>query len=583
MFIISYGAGDERGGLRCSLTERSVPSDLVISKDGRSFYVGCDFDRTDDELFSSGWEDDPRVLNEGCSALYIVRFDEDGCVFAADTTGRELLFYYHDGRRLVLSDSFWGILKVVQPGYDDMDWPVVSQMIAAGGGVPCDHTTPVRGLRWLAPNTICRFDARAGTLSCEVFAEVRRTGEIKSMDEAVESFDSAMRDMARLLAERHAGLTFGLGLSGGLDSRTALHYLLQEGVSPVCFNTCVSRPHKVLLATSVRNERALASSAGVSCTEVEWDPATIASKNAAMLRECPLGPCGHFTNAYKYEARGCPDFDILVTAGQAIGPMLVGVSADEGSDELSEDDVCASLFHLCTGDPLPFAFTEWLVRGKARSLGLLGDAPDEGPGGRTWAGICGKPTYDAIASQVGEFVGRRFERGWRPADITLDFRTSCLGAIGRNGAYESRLGSAKSYTIYTPFLVRQGLTWDIPLVEGRRVLKELIARKAPELSGVGEETYGSIGRTGRVGADLGKLDFLLRGSGIMAHEWHARNRSIREAFLADARSPNAWFYEAFPAARDYEAVWGMSPSRMNSVWDLKRLVDCIEDKAYLSF
>lgn len=77
--------------------------------------------------------------------------------------------------------------------------------------------------------------------------------------------------------------------------------------------------------------------------------------------------------------------------------------------------------------------------------------------------------------------------------------------------------------------------------------------------------------------------FHLRGTGIYAAEWYAGNPSIREALKDDLQNSCTWFKEAFPVADDFEAIWGLSPSRMNSIWLLKRVIDCIESKEYLSF
>ena len=581
MFIISYERGDEGCKLAYSLKERTVPSDLVMSQDGKSFYVGCNFGKSDEELFESGWELNPNVLNKGCSALYIVRFDEQGCTFATDTTGRELLFYYHDERRLVLSDSFWGILAVLEPNFDDLDTRALEVMVATGARTPSNHSTPVKGVTWLAPNTICTYDAQTGELKSRCFDSIARIGEVTDLWQAVEGMDEAMRRMAHYLAERHANKRFGLGLSGGLDSRVALHYLKQEGIDPICFNVGVRRPHGVLEATSARNARRLAKMAETDITFVEWNPNTIREKADLLLENQPLTP--GFSNLYKYESDGRPNFDVLVTAGHGIGPMIVGVSAAHNSDTLSKQDIYDYLFHLDAGDLAALPYTQWLVRGKLRSMGISKKPLDCGPEEDVWRHIVSPRAYQTIADWVRGFVDRSLEDGLRPADVTMTYRVVSFCASGRNGAYESGLGTEKSYTVYTPFLVREGLRWDPKLVEDRLVLKELIRAKAPEFSEVGEETYGTVGSSSALGAALGKLGFVIRGSGIMAEEWHAKNSAIREAFAEDMTNASGWFYELFPAAKDWEAVWRMSPPRKNSVWLVKRLVDAIESRRYWDF
>ena len=264
--------------------------------------------------------------------------------------------------------------------------------------------------------------------------------------------------------------------------------------------------------------------------------------------------------------------------------MLVGVSAFNHSDKMSVDDLCAYLLHLAIGEVRAYAYTENSFRKQMRQLGASGVDIEGGKNREQWDAIVGKGAYGRTARKVRSFVEDCALRGYRPADITLDYRTRALGPTGRNGAYESGLGTEKSYTIYTPFLIRDALRWDAPLGEERRVLKELIAAKMPEYTEIGEETFGSTKMNqSNLSLFAQKVAFAMRGSGIMTDDWYSRHPAIRKAFLEDMTSPCKWFYELFPSARDYEGIWNMSPSRMNSLWEAKRVVDCMESKRYLEF
>ena len=584
MFFIDYKRDNCGVVLEAQVEERDVPSNLKLSTDGHSFYVGDLFDCSSEELFECEWENNPRILSKYCSALYIVSYSDNRCSFAADISGRELLFYYYSENRFVISDSFWGILKRIQPTFDDLDKEAISEIIAMGGGVPCDYITPIKGLKWLGANCSGNFNVSSWELTVSSFGDIRRSGEVHNINEAVESFDAAMMDMAHILGDRHPDAKFGLGLSGGLDSRIALHYLTEAGLDVTCFNVGKTKPHGLFWATSLKKARELANLANVSLAEIEWNPKTVRSKLDLMLRNQPLGTGGHYTNAYKFESEGRPLFDVLITGGQAIGPMLVGVSVFDSSDEMSRDSIVSYLVHLATGEVRAYSYTNNSIRKQLVQLGFKSLDIDKGRNFELWNKIIGYAPYERITSKIQHFVAECIARGYRPSDITLDYRTRALGPTGRNGAYESGLGTEKSYTIYTPFLIKNGLKWDAKLLEDRRILRALIAKKKPEFYQVGEETFGSVKRK-RSEASLfvQKTIFALCGSGIMTDEWYFKHPVIRHSYLEDMKNSCEWFYELFPEARDYDGVLKMSPARMNSIWESKRLIDCIENKRYLEF
>lgn len=581
-FVVSYNKDGNCYRVEKRVTERSHPSPSILSEDGSALILGETFDRTSEEIMASGWEDNPTVLNLGCSAICVVRWTETKCWFATDICGREILYYYHDSGRFIVADTFWDIVKELKPSYGSIDKEVAEELIANGGGSPCDYRTIIKGLFWTPPNTLGIFDATSGQLFITCYASICRSGEVTNLDEAVEGMDAAMNNMASFLVRRFPESVFGLGLSGGLDSRTALHYLQKHGAQLTCFNTCTVRPHGVLLASSLKKARALAAVSKVEYREVEWEPDDIRHKMDLLLRNQPLGTSGHYTNAYKYEERGMPTFDVLVSAGNAIGPCLVGALAPAGSDSWKHKQVFAYLMGLALGGTLPYGYTCVLVRRYAEKLGF-GIDDTVGTEGKLWSSIVSSEVVERVGCKVSRFADERLNKGWKPADIFLDFGTSVQGPVGRNGAYESRFGQCRSFTIYTPFLVKEGLRWDTSIVADRTILKELIMRKMPEFAAIGEETYGGARASTRFADCLDKLGFLLRGSGIMSDEWYAKNAFIRAAFFEDMNNGCEWFFETFPCCRDADAVCRLSPTRRNAIWEVKRLVDCLETKRYVDF
>lgn len=582
-FLVFYKKVKDTYLLETILNEREIPSPITYAKDMDSMYVGECFGCSAKEIINSDWKNNPSVLNSYMSAGYIISFDKDNCYFATDNTGRELLYYYYSNDYFMVSDSFWHIVKRIEPTIEDIDANVIREMIAMGGGVPCNHVTPIKNLFWAEPNLLCKFNARTGKATFDRFERIRRAGEIKDISVAVDQMDEAMKQMAKWLTEKFPDKIFGLGLSGGLDSRVALHYMQYCNNPLECFNVCTSRPRKILLAKSVKNARSLAKAKNANYCEVEWNVNSLRQKFERLLEFQPLGTAGHFTNAYKYETEGMPKFDVLITAGQGIGPYLVGVSAADNSDAQTQEQIFDYIMNLEVENAPAYSFITQAIRRILSESGLKFVDTRQGKGYKCWKSYADDNTYERIREKVNKFIDSRMKEGYRPADITLDFRTSTLGAIGRNGAYESMLGTYRNFTIYTPFLVHIGLNWDISIIENRKILKELIRKKMPEFANVGEEEVGAANYNSALRKFIKRAEFLLRGSGIKADEWYSNNTVVAQLFYEDFRNKCVWFDKLMNIKSDPAAIWRLSPGRKNSIWELKRLVDCIETKRYMDF
>lgn len=402
------------------------------------------------------------------------------------------------------------------------------------------------------------------------------------MDDVVESLDTALRDMANEMSASFSDASFGLGLSGGLDSRIALHYFQEQGIEPYCFNISVSKPHHVLLANNVKRSRDLARIASCNYRDIEWKPGCISEKMDMLLRMQPLGTAGHYTNAFKYEESNFPHIDVLLTAGQVLGSHLVGASAPLNSAEMSVSEIVDYLFLKRNCDSVrAFRYDVQMVR-RHLGKGLLNE--DKGPGAEVWNALATDEAREELRAMIRSDVENKLNEDWCPADIFLEFITNTQSSIARYGAYESRFGTMRSFTLYSPHMFKAGLEWDVSLIEDRKILKELIRKKIPRFASIGEERIGSVKqRNSKAAILLNKLEFFLRGDGIMADEWRSGNGKILAQFEQDMTNDCVWFKSLFPKTEDWKKMKVFSPSRKGVVWDIKRFIDCLETKEYLRF
>ena len=132
-FCLSYTRRGDCADLKVLMEERQAPSPIVYSADQNHVLVGELYGAKPENVFMSEWETKPSVLNDFCSAMCVISFDQDGCSFASDLSGYEPLWYYHTDKMFVLADTFWDVVKVLQPGLEDVDKETLNMMFVAEG------------------------------------------------------------------------------------------------------------------------------------------------------------------------------------------------------------------------------------------------------------------------------------------------------------------------------------------------------------------------------------------------------------------------------------------------------------------
>lgn len=563
--------------MKYDYAERATPSPSILLKNDSLICLGESFKEPLEFVGDLNWIKDPSLINRSDLAVAVIRFDEDDCYIATNYSCLETLYVFHDEATFVVSDSFWEIVQIVQPSIGDIDWDVVSRKIALCGAL-CETRTMVKGLEWTPGNYWGHFDARTGSFNSHQFAHFTHSENEVDFDSLVDRIDLEISEGIRSLVERHGDWVFGLGLSGGLDSRAALHYLKQSGAKLACFNQCTLRPHKLLKASSVKRAHQIAAASGVSCIEVDWRPDDILWKKETQLK---LAPLTSPDNSYKYEDSGIPDFDCLITGGA--GSALIVGGLPDGASDYSIDDVVSYATESMLGVVSPYSVDDNVIHGFLESKGIR--LPRRESHDDIWNKLVDSSVVDSVRSVISDYIQGLFDAGLSSADVLFEFDSVFSIGMTRSGAFETRFGQVRSFCYNRPFII--DATNDMPsrYIEGRKLLRALIKNKMPEYAGISEENYGSSDGEKRscIKEILGRLDFLLRGSGVISMDWHARNSAVREAFYADMTNSNKWFYSHYDVMNDVDQIWDMSPTRKNAIWDMKRFIDCLETKRYLNW
>lgn len=553
---------------------RTTPSPAYKAKDEKTFVMGQVFDASFEDIAQSNWKEDPKVLNSFEGAISAAYADDDGCVFASDINGIEIWYTYHKGNRFILSDDFWDIVKIVQPSYEDID-PEQARLSLVALSVTGE--TLIRNLRLVPPFCMGKYDPSANQLSVSRYMDFKYTGEISDVEVAAERMDQILDQSMQKIKSICGDVVYGIGVSGGLDSRVIPHYALKNGMKLEGFNICVPRPHKLFLARSCKKAQEVAQAFGIPYRNTKWDPATVEEKVKTKVRKYPLG-IGR--NSFKYEP-DMPEFDTLLTgaSGLIVGSMLpVQINA------FSREELIAEMQSFFNKEENYRTFIARAARGLNYLLGTKFSGHSESAIKNLVSAADIQKTRDGIVTLVDNGI----RAGQTNLEIYEDFFFNVMGFRNYYGAYESIFGTKRSFSIYIPFLLKETLKWSPELLFNRKVLNELIVKKIPEVKNVQAELYEPAPgqKLSRWNKIANMVDFVVRGNGAAVDDYWMKKASVKKKLAARLNNGCQWFAQIFNTDAKVlcSLVIGSGESElMIDAWELKTLIDCLETKEYLHF
>lgn len=554
------------------LYKRATPCPSYECKNG-TFCTGEIFGQTFEDVSNTDWERTPDLLNEINGDIAIAKADETGCRFAVDLCGIDNLFYYHNNHRFILSDNIWDIVSVLRPDFDDLNEKWIRRNLILS---TVDGETFVKKLRVLMPREIGEYEASSDTLTIREYREFHYSGEVKTLDEAVGTMDKALDQMFASLKNSFGDkCTFGMGLSGGLDSRVIPHYAKKHGMKLVSWNICTQRPNGILEANSVRNARRLANEFGIPFTVVEWKKEKLIEKLRVKTVNMPMGTSGR--NMFKYESEEIPKFDVMLSGGYGI---LVGDYFPKELLGLDKDGLKAAMKRMFT--TLQSTSNKGrLKRAINYMFGTNLKVNDERIPSDALTYFEGE--LNDVIGYVDKYVDDRFGK-YSNVEIFGSYWLRLLCTRDRNGAFESMLGTKRSFATYNPFVFKQIVRWDAALLPGRPVLPALINKKMSYIADIGTDSYTAApNKSSRILNRINSiLNRVIRGNGTAIDE-NNFDRDTLDLIEECLNNDCKWFYKIADTRRFNSEILSKKQLRfVTGIWEMKYLIDFIERKEYLS-
>lgn len=534
-----------------------------------------------------GWKQNPKILDKYNAAISIISFDEENCFFYSNLYSQESLYYFCDDLKenVYISDDFWDIVKILEPTFEMLDIDNIKLMVELGGALLNDQTI-IKGIKVLLPGMLVRYQKQSNILTIEKRDFLSFSCSVSDLNEAVERIDYSMDKTIKDIKNKHGDVVYGLGLSGGLDSRLVLHYALKNNMKVMCFNLCDIRPHLFLKARSVRLAEKIARVCQIPIKFVQWDKNEIDRAKKKKTQYYPNGPLSEAAlDIYKFTLDELEQMDILLNGGANIAGYLVCGTMDQanvsGLSELTKYIENKIIYVYST-----YNWTKFL-----KGIRAIFNIPVK-MGSKykyEWERCLYEEQRQIIHSRIEDFVEDMLERGFQNGyEIVINFRMLFLVNQLRNGAFESKFGEKRSYSIYSPMVLREALRFNYmneELWKDRNILRELIRQKAPELSMINEENYmPSPQRVNRkLDRILSVIDRAFRGDGAHIAPKYWKKKKVYQSFLSDMNNKGTWFYRIIPIEGHVNDIRHTNYRLMNSLWNVKRIIDCIEMKEYMEY
>jgi len=455
----------------------------------------------------------------------------------SDRFGREVIFYYSNGRDFIVSDDFWSVVKLLRIGFDDINIQAIKESLMLF--LPLHDETFINNIFTLPAATYINVNLKDFSMSMNTYwSYALKTNKMKKEQKKIDALDKLFERTITEIKEKNGdNKTYGIGVSGGLDSRIMAFYAKKAGLSLQSFIIGEERPHFFFKSRDHKNAQAICDSLDIPHKSISFDNISYHKKMKRDLEGNPI----YSTQMFKYVEK-LPDFDILLTG---VGDMYVGSKIPKNIKHLTREELALEIFKMRGILRAPKS----LFR---RFLEITKLSPVKETFRTEIKGVVDEKDFQTANRRLKSFLSNKKSRS--NYELYQDYVIAVQGSKNKSGAFESLCGKKDSHTIYGERVFDEALTWSEEDHIDRNLLKRFLNEKIPDLASIKSQNW--LPPNGKkfglnFASFLSLSSFILRGWGVMRYpQWSYERRFKRYAKNVMAlKSP--WFDTIF----DKKVIW----------------------------
>lgn len=158
---------------------------------------------------------------------------------ATDRMGKENCYYIINDSYFMFSTNFWLGLNYIKPNLDSIDFQSVKEIIVHNRAFL--HNTIVQNYKIIAPGTYISSKDLKVFESKNYWRIIFNENRNLKLENVVDSIENYFDETFKFLSDKYPNKKFGLGLSGGLDSRILAKYAKKYQLELVPF--CIGKKY----------------------------------------------------------------------------------------------------------------------------------------------------------------------------------------------------------------------------------------------------------------------------------------------------------------------------------------------------
>jgi hypothetical protein len=476
-------------------------------------------DKEDEEYFALYVHQPEIFINSLNGDFIIVDYDVDKGVITviSDRLGKESAYIWNKNNELLITNQFWKGIELIDPKYEDINWLASKEIIYHGTTAKLETT--IKDYNMMPAATILIFDINEGYREYrKQYWQLHFQPDIHlTLDEAAEYINTCFDKSFLQLSQKYSeDVTFGIGLSGGLDSRLLAHYSKKYGLKLSTY--CVGEKYVrfPLISNGYRSANLIAKKLGIDDFKfISYNAETYLQKAIEDVLYAPIKSSElAITNLEM-----APDFDIMLNGEH--GGVFFGEFQSEPLLNYNKNNVADYLLSL-----LSFPQQEEMIFSKTEKKEILAN-------------------YTSYVNSLKSDDRR---------EIFYRFFFERFAPVSKYGFFETNYNTKERYCIYLDHNFMDFYEkWDPQFTVNRLLQQRLFTKYFHELSNIQDESPDvPIARRSDQGlrAIVSKLYYAGRykvfGNSLQRNIWLRRDIGFKKLLFKVISVNKAILKEQFP-------------------------------------